>query len=172
LSESDLFPPIDVGSPHNYVQTDSRETANIVLKTEEEEYVVESLTGPMTECARELRFPLDVAKPLHLPSVLNSISHFYYFLERENGSSVLPKISLAMHRLQGQFPNREPDPSAGINGNLVVAGEVKISSEEDVKYGFTMRNTSDVDLFPYLFHFNPPTYTIKVRISLCYQRDL
>ncbi|KAJ7906975.1 hypothetical protein B0H13DRAFT_2273908 [Mycena leptocephala] len=161
LSESDLFPPIDVGSPHNYVQTDSRETANIVLKTEEEEYVVESLTGPMTECARELRFPLDVAKPLHLPSVLNSISHFYYFLERENGSSVFPEISLAMHRLQGQFPNREPDPSAGINGNLVVAGEVKISSEEDVKYGFTMRNTSDVDLFPYLFHFNPLTYTIK-----------
>ncbi|KAJ7912956.1 hypothetical protein B0H13DRAFT_1874396 [Mycena leptocephala] len=152
------------GTPRDYVQANSRESANLSLKREGDELVVEWLTGPIVACARELRLPLkveDIPRPLHLPSLLDGISHFHFFLERENGSTLLPNFSLEMHRLLGRYPRRTPDRSVGADGNLIVGGKVEFTSNQDAEYGFTMRNTSNVDLFPYLFYFNPLKYTIK-----------
>jgi hypothetical protein len=46
---------------------------------------------------------------------------------------------------------------------LIKDGVVGLTSEVGAQYGFTIRNTSEGDLFPYLFYFDPETYTIKVR---------
>jgi hypothetical protein len=46
---------------------------------------------------------------------------------------------------------------------MVENGEARFASEVGAKYGFTIRNTSSEDLFPYLFYFDPDAYTIQVR---------
>jgi hypothetical protein len=46
---------------------------------------------------------------------------------------------------------------------MIKDGEVVLTSEVGAQYGFTIRNTSEEDLFPYLFYFDPGTYTIQVR---------
>jgi hypothetical protein len=61
-----------------------------------------------------------------------------------------------MHRLLGEYPFCGPD------GNMIKDGEVQFTLKDGAKYGFTIRNTSNVDLFPYLFYFDLETYTIKV----------
>jgi hypothetical protein len=65
-----------------------------------------------------------------------------------------------MHRLLGEYPFCRPDLQ---DGNRIKDGEVRLTSEIDTQYGFTIRNTSDENLFPYLFYFDPETYTIQVR---------
>ncbi|KAJ7464440.1 hypothetical protein FB451DRAFT_1138849 [Mycena latifolia] len=150
-------------SPHNYVRVDSFEAAHISLKSDGLEVVVEWLTGPLAQLpsAREVRFSMnsDIAKPLHLPSVLGGVAHFRYFLERQNGSFLLSDFALQMHRLKGQYPNRKPDLSVG--DNLIAAGKIALKPDKYAKYGFTMRNTSQEDLFPYLFYFEPLNCTIQ-----------
>ncbi|KAJ7694623.1 hypothetical protein B0H17DRAFT_1057312 [Mycena rosella] len=153
----------------NYVRANSPEAAHISLKRDGFEIVVQWLAGPLAQeqGARETRFPLvpmrseGRAKPLHLLSVVDGLAHFRYFLERENGNVLLAHCSLEMHRLQGHYPTRRSDLSVGNNGNLVAFGKVELRPERDAKYGFTMRNTSHSDLFPYLFYFEPLKCTIQ-----------
>jgi hypothetical protein len=66
------------------------------------------------------------------------------------------KFALEMHRLHGDYPHRTPSE------NIVKNGEVQVASNAHAKYGFTIRNTSSVNLFPYLFYFDPDEYTIRV----------
>ncbi|KAJ7083790.1 hypothetical protein C8R44DRAFT_753352 [Mycena epipterygia] len=104
-------------------------------------------------------------KSVHLPSVLNGIAHFHYFLERNNGKELYnngdvpsPDFALEMHRLQGTYPTCTPIDSE--KGNMIESGKVHFLSDPKAEYGFTMRNTSGEDLFPYLFYFDPDTYRI------------
>ncbi|KAJ7278318.1 caspase domain-containing protein [Mycena rebaudengoi] len=156
---SDLFPLNQITNLHNYVEAGSRETAQISLRRHGGDIALEWLKGLLR--ARETLFaPVKNCRPLHLPSVLDGIAHFHYFLECDNGSA-LPGFSLEMHRLKGGYPTREPDRSFGNDGNLVAFNEVHLRQEKGARYGFTMRNTSPYDLFPYLFYFNPHNYTVK-----------
>ncbi|KAJ7493518.1 hypothetical protein FB451DRAFT_1387691 [Mycena latifolia] len=91
---------------------------------------------------------------------MSGLAHFHYFLRRHNRDVLLPGFALEMHRLQGKFPESKPDVSARNNGNLIVGSNVQLISEYGVEYGFTIRNTSHVDLFPYLFYFDPDAYEI------------
>ncbi|KAJ7759470.1 hypothetical protein B0H14DRAFT_2634417 [Mycena olivaceomarginata] len=43
---------------------------------------------------------------------------------------------------------------------LVQNNRVELLSDADAKYGFKIRNTSDIQLFPYLFYFDPEEDTI------------
>jgi hypothetical protein len=46
---------------------------------------------------------------------------------------------------------------------MIKDGAVGLTSEVGAQYGFTIRNSSGEDLFPYLFYFDPETCTIQVR---------
>ncbi|KAJ7146544.1 caspase domain-containing protein [Mycena epipterygia] len=158
---SDLFPLAHATNLHNYVQAGSPDTAQISLRRHGEEIALEWLKGLISMHARETLFaPVKDFLPLHLPSVLDGIAHFHYFLECGNGSA-LPGFSLEMHRLKGSYPTCEPDRDWGNNGNLIACNQVQLRPEKGAKYGFTMCNTSNHDLFPHLFYFNPLNYTIK-----------
>jgi hypothetical protein len=45
---------------------------------------------------------------------------------------------------------------------------VQLTSEVGARYGFRIHNMSDEDLFPYLFYFDPETYTVQVRTIVPY----
>ncbi|KAJ7511632.1 caspase domain-containing protein [Mycena galericulata] len=158
---SDLFPLTNDTQFHNYVQAGSHNTAHLSLRRQGEKIALEWIKGSISLHAPETLFsPVNNYFPLHLPSVFDGIAHFYYFLEKSNGSAS-PGFSLEMHRLKGMFPNREPDRSQGNDGNLIASNKVCLQSEKGARYGFTMRNTSCDDLFPYLFYFNPRHFTIQ-----------
>ncbi|KAJ7747457.1 hypothetical protein DFH07DRAFT_747791 [Mycena maculata] len=101
--------------------------------------------------------------PAHLPKIIDGITHFNFFLEHHHGGPS-KDFSLEVHRLLGEFPARRPDSDAGPrgDGNLVADNTVTITSTPDNKFGFTIRNTSMFDLFPYLFYFDPEEYTINL----------
>ncbi|KAJ7919739.1 caspase domain-containing protein [Mycena leptocephala] len=159
---SDLFPRINITyqpTTRRYVQAQDLKTAGIVVRAEGQEIVIDQLTGTMKECQHETRFSVNGATA-HLPAVVDGIAHFNYFLERHNGSDPLEAVTLEMHRLVGEFPGRKPDRGVGHDGNIIVNDEVHLTAQADAKYGFTIRNPSPVDLFPYLFFFDPDVYTI------------
>ncbi|KAJ6484144.1 caspase domain-containing protein [Mycena sanguinolenta] len=136
-----------------YVEALSRKEAKLVLEAVDEEIVIkreENLGGDLT--IPRGRGPL--------PALVDGIAHFSYFLDRQ--SALLPGVSLEMHRLQGQFPDRVPDISYGPkkDGNLVDEGKVQFKFESGAMYGFTIRNMEAVDLYAYLFSFDLEEYTI------------
>ncbi|KAJ6548814.1 hypothetical protein B0H19DRAFT_1162092 [Mycena capillaripes] len=66
-----------------------------------------------------------------------------------------------MHRLRGEHTQRTLDQNVGHQGNMIMDGTVRFTSEAGAKYGFTIRNTSPKALFPFLFYFDPDEYTIQ-----------
>ncbi|KAJ6582050.1 hypothetical protein B0H19DRAFT_1370207 [Mycena capillaripes] len=147
--------------PPKFVQVKHKE-AHVLVRSDGDEIVIESLTATMLKCITEVRFPLH-GNPAHLPDVFDGVAHFNYFLERKNVADPLHGFALEMHQLRGNYPMHEPDPSVGKNGNMVVDGAVRFVSDANAIYGFTIRNTSPEELFPYLFYFDPEEYTIDVR---------
>ncbi|KAJ6458685.1 hypothetical protein DFH09DRAFT_1115372 [Mycena vulgaris] len=145
---SDLFPKTKIirqQKGRKFLQAQSPETADIVIT--------------IIECGCETRLTLK-ENNAHLPAVVDGIAHFYYFLERHHGSAPLVGVGLEMHRLLGEHPRRTQDLSVGDNGNMIVQHQARFSFDAEAKYGFTIRNTSEEDLFPYLFYFDPVNYTI------------
>jgi hypothetical protein len=170
-----LFPKVShAGRLPRFVQADA-DKAHFIMWTDEENLhiVLEPCEGTtMRKAQREMRFPL--GNPAHLPDAMDGVAHFNYFLERSNREDPLlevlpnngvpvPGFALEMHRLLGDFPTRKPDPSVGQNGNMVIDGAVRFASEVGARYGFTICNTSPENLYPYLFYFDPETFTILVR---------
>ncbi|KAJ7717107.1 caspase domain-containing protein [Mycena maculata] len=163
---TDLFPKHDITvqpKGRKYVQASSVADADIIIRKVDDDIVIRRLTSTILECHPETRFPLK-DNAAHLPLVADGIAHFNYFLERHHGSAPLKDFSLEMHRLVGDYPGRRPDLKASPrgDGNLVVDNEVNIPSRAGAKYGFTIRNTSEMDLFPYFFFFDPEEYTISL----------
>ncbi|KAJ7242297.1 hypothetical protein C8J57DRAFT_1726371 [Mycena rebaudengoi] len=142
----------------SFVEAASSDKAAIILRNIGNEIIVERLTSTIMECARATRFTLHDAA--HLPTVVNGITHFNYFLERQHGSNPIMGFSLGMYRLRGEFPTRKPDDTIG---NMIrrPEDEAKLIPEADAEYGFIISNTSGEDLFPYLFYFNTLDYTIQ-----------
>ncbi|KAF7354161.1 Protein TIC 214 [Mycena venus] len=154
---ADVFPTTNLTRrPHKFVQATSPMSAGISLRAEGSEIIIQALTSTIMQCRRETRFKLDAHTP-RLPVVLDGIAHFNYFLDRHHGSAPL-NVALEMYRLAGEYPGRYPDPSVG---NLVQNKEALLPSDPTAKYGFIIKNLSSVDLFPYLFYFNPEKYTIS-----------
>ncbi|KAJ7625706.1 caspase domain-containing protein [Roridomyces roridus] len=164
---TDLFPTDKIpayAKARKYVQASTPQSAEIALRREGDDIVIERLTSIIIEYQRETRFPHH-GTGTHLPRVIDGIAHFNYFLERHHGSAPIPGVSLEFHRLMGEYPARRPDLSVGAEGNLVVNHEASFPSVEGGKYGFTLKNSSEYDLFPYLFYFDPVQYTIDMWYS-------
>ncbi|KAF7356191.1 hypothetical protein MVEN_00950400 [Mycena venus] len=148
--------------PPRFVQAPSLEEAHIAVRidADRDEVIIESRTPTMLKFQPEKRFPLE-GKRSHLFDAIDGVAHFSYFLDRANDVDPIQGFALEMHRLKGEFPNRQPDMKVGENGNMVKDGAVRFVSEEGAKYGFTIRNVFSEALFPYLFYFDPETYTIQ-----------
>jgi hypothetical protein len=139
------------------VAAPSLEEAHIVVRSDGDEIVIEPRTSTVLAGQPKPRFAL--GDPAHLPQAIDGVMHFSYFLDCANEADRVEGVELEMHRLRGEYPCCTPDLEVG---DMIKDGEVRLTSEVGSVYGFTIRNTSDKDLFPYLFYFDPETYTIQV----------
>ena len=115
---------------------------------------------------RIIRFDADATK---IRDILDAIANFNSYLYRSDGAgaSFAGKVKIRMNRIgaiQGEINPVGDDlldvPRVWHSG--VDVKEVVITDLES-RYSFTLENTSDVDLFPYLFYFDPSDYSIQVR---------
>ncbi|KAJ7899351.1 caspase domain-containing protein [Mycena leptocephala] len=151
-----LFPTTGTVRPPDFVSARSLEEAHIVVRSDGDEIVIEPRTSTVLAGQPKPRFAL--VDPVHLPHAIDGVAHFSYFLDCANEADRLEGVMLEMHRLLGEYPFCRPDLQDEVT---MKDGEVRIASEVGAQYGFTIRNTSDEDLFPYLFYFDPETYTIQ-----------
>ncbi|KAJ7914399.1 caspase domain-containing protein [Mycena leptocephala] len=151
-----LFPTTGTVRPPNMVLATSLEEAHVVVRSDGDEIVIEPRTS--TVLAGQPKPRLALGDPAHLPHAIDGVAHFSYFLDCANETDRLDGVELEMHRLRGEYPCCTPDLQVG---NTIKDGEVRLTSEVGSQYGFTIRNTSDEDLFPYLLYFDPKTYTIQ-----------
>ncbi|KAJ7899323.1 hypothetical protein B0H13DRAFT_2664347 [Mycena leptocephala] len=142
-----LFPTTSTVRPPNFVPAPSVEEAHIVVRSDDDEIVIAPRTSTVLA---------GLPKP-GLPSVTPPTSPTY-FLGCANEANRLEGVELEMYRLRGEYPCCTPDLQVG---NLIKDGVVGLTSEVGTQYGFTIRNTSEGDLFPYLLYFDPETYTIQ-----------
>jgi hypothetical protein len=173
-----LFPKVSHAARMPSFMQAKADDAHLIIRTDEgnSKIVLEPCEGTtMRKAQREMHFPL--GNPAHLPDAMDGVAHFNYFLERSNKEDSLlgvlsnnevpvPGFALEMHRLVGDFPTRKPDPSVGQSGDMIVDSAVLFASEEGARYGFTICNTFPENLYPYLFYFDPETFTILVS-SIC-----
>ncbi|KAJ7906005.1 caspase domain-containing protein [Mycena leptocephala] len=151
-----LFPTTGTVRRPNFVTAPSLEEAHIVVRSDGDEIVIDPRTSTVLAGLPKPRLAL--GDPAHLPHAIDGVAHFSYFLECANETDRLEGVELEMHRLRGEYPCCTPDPQIG---NMIEDGAVRVMSEVGAQYGFTIRNTSDEDLFPYLFYFDPETYTVQ-----------
>ncbi|KAJ7208665.1 hypothetical protein GGX14DRAFT_365196 [Mycena pura] len=149
---------------HRFIRAPSVEEADILLRSDADDLVLEHLGGIMGESQSQQRFSLG-SHGAHLPVLVDGIAHFKYFLEHHCSGAPFTNFELMMHRLQGEYPTREPDLGFGDGGNLIRNKQARFLPDEDACYGFTIRNTSEMALFPYLFYFDPQKYTIQLWYS-------
>ncbi|KAJ7872051.1 caspase domain-containing protein [Mycena leptocephala] len=142
--------------PSKLVPAPSLEKAHIIVQSDGDEIIIEPLTSTVLTGQQKTRFTL--GNPAHLPNAIDGVAHFSYFLNQANEADRLEGVVLEMHRLLGKYPFCRPDVQ---DGNMIKDGEVRLTSEVDAQYGFTIRNMSDEGLFPYLFYFDPKTCTIQ-----------
>ncbi|KAJ7087548.1 caspase domain-containing protein [Mycena belliarum] len=159
-SESPKLAITDVSVPRmrpNFLVVESLDAADLaVARVSEDTFALTRLDALLARYATQdtkLAVPLD-----SLPHALDAVGKFSYFLGRHNAHASLgDALQLEMHRLRGEYPARVPDP---VVGNLVVANEARFKLDTRAKYGFAICNYSAHDLFPYLFYFDPATYSI------------
>ncbi|KAJ7302589.1 hypothetical protein DFH08DRAFT_826472 [Mycena albidolilacea] len=94
----------------------------------------------------------------NIPCVLDAVAQFNYFLGRHNGNASLGnEVKIEMYSLGGEYWARVPNLELG---NLLVDNEGRFRLKPEGKYGFAICNYSQYDLFPYLFYFDPATYSV------------
>jgi hypothetical protein len=158
---AELFRKPRTGPPRRFVKTDSPERADIIVRSEKEEnqeILVKTCTPTMRKCSPpEMRLALSPT----LPDAMDAIAHFTSCLELTQAKHThrISGFKLEMYLLGGEFPECKP---LDLNANMISAGEVQFTSNDDAMYGFRMCNTSGLDLFPYLFYFDPERYTVEV----------
>ncbi|KAJ7616623.1 caspase domain-containing protein [Roridomyces roridus] len=157
LSASDLLVP---RTKPKFLVVASRDAADLVIKrTSKEEITLTRLDAHLARYdAPDVL--LNISAVARIPYVLDSVGRFNYFLAKHNTRDVLDlggDVQLEMHRLTGEFGFRVPDTEFG---NMVVDGEMRFQLDPEAKYGFAICNYSKYDLFPYLFYFDPATYSI------------
>jgi hypothetical protein len=155
---ANLFPPTRSRSTHKFVQALSIEKAHIVVQNDEDGIIIQPQTSTMCKGQHEIHVALN-SNPAHLADGKDGVAHFNYFLNHSNeleANTLKGLFAFEMHHLQGDYPHRKPGK------NMVKDGEVQFASDAHAKYGFTIRNKSPVNLFPYLFYFDPDKFTIHV----------
>ncbi|KAJ7095616.1 caspase domain-containing protein [Mycena epipterygia] len=88
-------------------------------------------------------FSLEPAHITRLPVIMGTIARFHYFLNNQSDMHPIEGVKLEMHTLQEQA--------------VFVAGRQVAATD---KLGYTFFNRSPFKLFPYLFYFDPTTFSI------------
>ncbi|KAJ6499183.1 hypothetical protein C8R45DRAFT_106796 [Mycena sanguinolenta] len=148
----------------NFLVVDSIDSADIAIRRSgDDEILLSRLDGKLSRYELpDVRLSVSTTK---LPSVLDAIAHFHYFLnkrpehgQRSDGLVAHGEVRLEMYNLHGEYGARVPNMDLG---NLVSAeNEVRFRLDTQEKYGFAVCNYSERDLFPYLFYFDPASYSI------------
>jgi hypothetical protein len=160
-----LFPTMPTKRVLRFVRAPYLAEAHISVRSDGNVIVIDRLTGLMNKYHRKIRVALSAE---HLPDVMDCIAHFNYFLKHANeaeNNTLRGQFALKMHRLLGEYPQREPDLRIGQDGNMLKNGEARFAPEAGAKYGFTIYNASRADLFPYLVYFDSHKYTIQVSMT-------
>jgi len=144
-----------------FVKVDSPDNADVVLARKlNGEFDIERRDSMIPEhCKTHVQFKMDNDRLYWLPSIVDAIAHFNFFLRKRWRNDLLEgQLALEMYRLAGEPGAFMPDTSLG---NMFVGGMAKFKVKESALYGFAIINRSPCDLFPYLFYFDPSSYSIE-----------
>ncbi|KAJ3524092.1 hypothetical protein NMY22_g11154 [Coprinellus aureogranulatus] len=138
---------------------DDRTEASLIVTAEGGSVCFERSDAELGEYIGE-RFPYTVLRdrPGKVQQVIEAWQHFHYHLNRqpsEEDEFPIGQIRMELHFLKGRKPS----------GDDLLAGEgihkINISKETvGREMGFTLYNDGDVDVYPYLFYFDPSGLTI------------
>ncbi|KAJ7143187.1 caspase domain-containing protein [Mycena crocata] len=148
-------------TPRNFVQVDAQAKGDVELqRLSDDTFALERLTGtiqdhkiPATE------FSMKPDRYARLPMIMDAIAHFHYFLHKAHGGTPISAVTLEMHTLTGTWPTRD------VSDNIFVNNAVDVVWDKDARYGFTICNRSQYDLWPYMFYFDPAEYSIQTWYS-------
>ncbi|KAJ7857199.1 caspase domain-containing protein [Mycena leptocephala] len=154
--------------PKIFSQVEIDKDGDIELRVQREgqllNFTVVTLNGLVTELELpETKFSLDTADIFRLQVIMDAIARFHYFLNLQSDMQPIHGVNLEMHTLQDR-PEwkfvagrraRVRDPSPNI-----LDAQMKADVAKTDKLGYTFVNTTELDVFPYLFAFDPPTFSI------------
>jgi hypothetical protein len=157
LGSAGLFYPEQTGT----VKVTDINAADVVLSKDGYSWVLERKEPRIVrECSSHITLPVHVQSS-HLNNVLAGIAHFNYHLTRTNPFHSNEAVTIEMYQVTKQSNNI----FCPKDGNDLVRGEVAelvFDSYAEANYGFTLKNKSATDWYPYLFHFDPDDYSIYV----------
>ncbi|KAJ7193788.1 caspase domain-containing protein [Mycena pura] len=154
LATSDLSVP---RMRPSFVVVDSVNDADLaVTRSSDEEFILRRLDPKISQyVTQDMKMAIAIEK---LPYALDAVANFNYFLGKHNaGSPLVNDVKLEMYRLKGEYGSRVPDMELG---DFAFSNEVRFLGDPTAKYGFAICNFSQYDLFPYLFYFDPATYSV------------
>ena len=104
-----------------------------------------------------------------MKDILEAIANFNSYLYRSDGAapSFAGKVKMRLNCIK--LVQREYGPvgddllDVPISSASGVDVKEAVITDLEARYGFTLENYSDVDLFPYFFYFDPSDYSIQVR---------
>lgn len=157
-----------VGAFHPEKNTAVTETdlnvADIVLSKGGHSWILERKEPSIIrQCSPQITLPIHVQVP-HLNNVLAGIAHFNYHLTRTNRFRSSEDTAIEMYQV-----TPENDVFRLKDGNNLIKGDVAdlvFDTYANANYGFTLKNYSVTDWYPYLFHFDPSDYSIYVSAPL------
>ena len=140
---------------------DSISDADVVIQQESSgEFIIERLdTLTSTYADRVVRIPGERVLD-RLPRILDAMAHFKFYLERHNSSDIAGGVTMEIYCITQTEDGF--DTADMTIGNLLVDNEVTFALDKDAEYGGAIFNHSNLDLYPYLFYFDPSDYTMQV----------
>lgn len=161
LEPSSSIPPLHFNDKTSFRMVGSDEGANIVVGLKSNKLIIERRNNLIqTHASASIAHDLPRNLGLRLPNVFNAIAKFNFFLGQNLRAGQLDQVALKMYRLNGTYGLFKPDEA---ETDLFIENKVMLLHEENARYGFAITNETPYPLFPYLFYFDPASYSIDVR---------
>ncbi len=98
---------------------------------------------------------VDTRHALDDVKAIDAAANFHLHLHRRNSKAPLCKrVAMGLHRLDGES-------WSPIEENLLEDGKAMLTLDDNTLYAVSLKNSSDVDLWPYLFWMDATGYTIR-----------
>ncbi|KAG6373268.1 hypothetical protein JVT61DRAFT_6895 [Boletus reticuloceps] len=107
------------------------------------------------------------AEAERMKDILEAIANFNSYLYRAGGAaaSFAGKVKIRLNRIEdigGEYgPHGDDLLNVPVSSRSGVDVKEAIITDLAPRYGFTLENHSDIDLFPYVFYFDPSDYGIQ-----------
>ncbi|KAF8433706.1 caspase domain-containing protein [Boletus edulis BED1] len=107
------------------------------------------------------------AEAERMKDILEAIANFNSYLYRSGGAaaSFAGKVKIRLNRIEnikGEYgPHGDDLLNVPVSSRSGVDVKEAIITDLEPRYGFTLENHSDIDLFPYVFYFDPSDYGIQ-----------